>query len=297
MASADWAFVWFLIGTGVRPVQIARMTLSDVIVTTGPEGREITLLIPMAKGAQQVNKARWKRKSPSVLTEVLLNYLKLPQFASGKAATPLFCEQSKEVADRVRSVFRVVATVSERLGGEAIPIFPYRFRYTLGTRAIQLGASDHEAARLLTHRSTRCVHYYRASLPALQKPIADAIGLEMGFIAKAFQGRLIGSLEEATRKGEPGAVIRDFANLVGQHLGACGTYAKCYQDAPRACLTCWKMEPLRTAPWERLLAVLEEDLDKEQDEKIRLITVKQIQAVREIIAERDATPEPSLCAA
>jgi hypothetical protein len=251
----------------------------------------------MAKGEQQINKARWKRKSPSVLTEVLLNYLKLPQFASGKAATPLFCKQSTEVADRVRSVFRVVTTVSERLGGKAIPIFPYRFRYTLGTRAIQLGASDHEAARLLTHRSTRCIHYYRASLPALQKPIADAIGLEMGFIAKAFQGRLIGSLEEATRKGEPGAVIRDFANLVGQHLGACGTYAKCYLDAPRACLTCWKMEPLRTAPWERLLEVLEEDLAKEQDEKIRLITVKQIQAVREIMAERDATPEPSLCAA
>lgn len=293
----DWALVWFLIGTGVRPVQIARMTLGDVIVTTGPEGQEITLLIPLAKGLQQVNKARWKRKSPSVLTEVLLRYLQLPRFASGDPSTKLFCNQSTEVRDRVASVFRVVTTASERLGGAAIPIFPYRFRYTLGTRAIQQGASDHEAARLLTHRDTRCVHYYRASLPTLQRPIADALGLEMSFIAKAFQGRLIGTLEEATRKGQPGAVIRDFAHHVGQDLGACGTYARCHQDAPRACLTCWKFEPLRTAPWEQFLAVLEEDLNAEEDDRIRLITEEQVQAVHEIIEARDATPEASSCAA
>jgi integrase len=289
----DWALVWFLIGTGVRPVQIARMRRGDVIVTTGPEGQEITLLIPMAKGLQQVNKARWKRKSPSVLTEVLLRYLQLPRFASGDPSTNLFCNQSTEVADRVRWVFQVVRTSSERLGGAAIPIFPYRFRYTMGTRAIQMGASDHEAARLLTHRDTRCVHYYRASLPSLQKPIADALGPEMSFIAKAFQGRLIGTLEEATRKGQPGAVIRDFAHLLGQDLGACGTYARCHQDAPRACLTCWKFEPLRTAPWEQFVEVLQEDLDAEDDDRIRLITQEQIDAACEIMAARDATPETS----
>lgn len=293
----DWALVWFLIGTGVRPVQIARMTRGDVIVTTGPEGQEITLLIPLAKGLQQVNKARWKRKSPSVLTEVLLRYLQLPRFASGDASTKLFCNQSTEVGDRVGSVFRVVTTASERLGGAAIPIFPYRFRYTLGTRAIQMGASDHEAARLLTHRDTRCVHYYRASLPSLQKLIADALGPEMSFIAKMFQGRLIGTLEEATRKGQPGAVIRDFAHLLGQHLGACGTYARCHQDAPRACLTCWKFEPLRTAPWEQFLAVLDEDLATEEEDCVRLIIQEQIQAVREIMEERDAPPEASSWAA
>ncbi len=141
------------------------------------------------------------------------------------------------------------------------------------------------------------MHYYRASLRALQKPIADAIGPEMGFIAKAFQGRLIGTLEQATRKGQPGAVIRDFAHLVGQRLGACGTNAECHQNAPRACLTCRKFEPLRTAPWEQLLGVLKEDLDAEEEDRIRLITGEQIDVVMEIIAERDATPEASSWAA
>lgn len=294
----DWALVWFLIATGVRPVQIARMTLGDVVITDGPEGKEITLLIPLAKGLKQAaNKARWRRKSPLVLSEVLLAYLKLSKFRANDPRTPLFCEQSQEVADRIRSVFKRVKTASKRLGGAPIPIFPYRFRYTLGTRAIQHGASDHEAARLLTHRSTRCVHYYRASLPSLQKPIADAIGSEMGFIAKAFQGRLIGTLEEATRKGEPAALIRDFAHLVGQKLGACGTRAECHQNAPRACLTCRKFEPLRSAPWEQFLEVLQEDLDAETEERIRLITEEQIEVVHEIIAERDAAAEASICAA
>jgi integrase len=281
----EWALVWFLIATGVRPVQIARMRLKDVIITTGPEVREITLCIPLAKGEQQIGGARWKRKSPSVLTDVLLRYL--APLANADPETPLFVMQSCEVTIRITSIFKRVRTWSNRTGGQ-IPIFPYRFRYTLGTRAMALGATDHEVARLLTHRSTRCVQYYRAALPTLQRPIAEAIGPEMAFIASVFQGRPIDSLEAATRKGQPGSVIRDFAYLIGQTLGACGTSAKCHQYAPRACLTCHKFEPLRNAPWEQLLQVLLDDLESETEDRIRLITQEQVDAVRAIIFERDS---------
>lgn len=47
---AEYALVWFLIGTGVRPVQIARMKVDDVKIYDGPEGREVTLYVPLAKG-------------------------------------------------------------------------------------------------------------------------------------------------------------------------------------------------------------------------------------------------------
>jgi len=284
---ADWTLVWFLIATGVRPVQIARMRVSDVITTPGPEGTEITLAIPLAKGENQIVRDRWKRKAPSVLAEALLRYLALPDVCGRGPNAPLFLDQSAKVSARIEAVFRVVNTYSERLRGP-IPVFPYRFRYTLGTRAIALGASDHEAARLLTHRTTHCIHYYRASLPMLQRPIREALGHEMTFLAQAFQGRLIGSLEEATRKGEPGALIRDFAHLVGQSLGACGTRAECHQNAPRACLSCRKFEPLVDAPWERFLAVLLDDIAEETEDRIKLITQEQVDAVRGIIAERDA---------
>ena len=284
---ADWTLVWFLIATGVRPVQIARMRISDMIATPGPEGTEITLAIPLAKGDNQIVRDRWKRKAPSVLAEALLRYMSLPDIRGRASDAPLFLYQSAKVSARIEAVFRAVDTYSERLRGP-IPVFPYRFRYTLGTRAIALGASDHEAARLLTHRTTHCIQYYRAAMPMLQRPIREAIGGEMTFLAQAFQGRLIGSLEEATRKGEPGALIRDFAHLVGQSLGACGTRAECHQNAPRACLSCRKFEPLVDAPWERFLAVLLDDIAEETEDRIKLITQEQVDAVRGIIAERDA---------
>lgn len=109
----------------------------------------------------------------------------------------------------------------------------------------------------------------------------------MAVIGRAFQGRLIDSLAEATRKGDEAALITSFEYLNGPDLGACGTHAKCYQNAPRACLTFYKFEPFREAPWEEFLAVLIEDRDRETEDRIRLITQEQIDAVNDIILERD----------
>ncbi|WP_193988042.1 site-specific integrase [Lelliottia steviae] len=275
-----WALIWLLIGTGVRPVQIARMKVKDVIITSGPEGKEVTLAVPMAKGEKSANQGKWKRKAPSVLSEVLINYLN--QQANKNPEDPLFADQSSKIANDLKVAFQSVKTHSDRLDGP-IPIYSYRFRYTLGTRAIALGATDHEAARLLTHRQTVCIKHYRASLPSVQQPLKDAIGKEMSFIGQAFQGRLVSSLEEATRQHDSGALIRDFANLIGLPIGACGTMANCYQHAPRACLTCRKFEPFQDAPWDELLAVLQSDIDSEIEERIRLITVEQYVAVKEIL--------------
>lgn len=275
-----WALIWFLIGTGVRPVQIARMKVKDVIITSGPEGVEVTLAVPMAKGEKSANQGKWTRKAPSVLSEVLITYLS--EQARKKPEEPLFVNQSRKVNKDLEIAFQSIKTYSKRLGGP-IPVYPYRFRYTLGTRAIALGATDHEAARLLTHRQIVCIKYYRASLPSVQQPLRDAIGKEMSFIGQAFQGRLIHSLEEATRQHDSGALIRDFANLVGQPIGACGTTANCHQHAPRACLTCRKFQPFVGAPWEDLLTILESDIDSEEEERIKLITAEQYAAVKEIL--------------
>lgn len=283
----DWALVWFLIGTGVRPVQIARMRFGDVLINEGPEGKEITLAIPMAKGENAVSKDRWKRKAPSVLADVLFRYFNSIHADSKDAGEPLFFDQSRKISAQIAAAFSRVKTYSDRLH-RPIPIYPYRFRYTFGTRALALGASDHEVARLLTHRTTWCVQFYRAAMPTLQKPIKDAVGLEMEFIALAFQGRLIGGLDEAIRRGEAAALIRDFAHLMGQSIGACGTRAECHQDAPRACLGCMKFEPFSAAPWEDLLRILTEDMAAETEDRIKLITLGQIEAIRGIIAERDA---------
>lgn len=283
----DWALTWFLIGTGLRPIQIARTKIGDVHIVSGPQGKEVTLMVPLAKKHTRDKGARWKRKAPTQLAEVLVTYLESPEIRLLSDSSPLFFEQSVSVRTTLSSIFEKIDTFSERLGSR-IPLFPYRFRYTLGTRAIALGATDHVAARLLTHSTTHCIQYYRASLPELQEPLQQAIGEEMAFLAQAFQGRLIDSLAQATRSGDPNALITDFAHLMGQDLGACGTCADCHQDAPRACLVCIKFEPFAEAPWEALLEVLVADLNSEREGRIRQITEEHIRAVREIMAARDA---------
>lgn len=281
--TAQWALCYFLIATGLRPIQIARMRMKDVILTDGPEGNEYTLLVTIAKTREAIKKTRWKRKCPTQLAEVLANYLETPDIKIRAADEPLFFLQSVKVSSRLNAVFNELDTYSERLGG-AIPLFPYRFRYTLGTRAIALGARDEEVARLLTHTSLHCVRYYRAALPSLQTPIAEALGDEMAIFAKAFKGRLIEDLAEATRSGDEGALISAYEHLHGDDIGACGTSARCYQDAPRSCLTCEKFEPFRGAPWPKLREVLLADRAAEKSDRIRLITEEQIAAVDQIMA-------------
>ncbi|MBK5547643.1 site-specific integrase [Pseudomonas sp. TH04] len=283
---ADFTMCWFFIGTGVRPIQLARMKKRDIQIVEGPEGDEVTLRIPLAKGEQKDKQEYWLRRAPSVLAECLVEYLNSPAITSIGVDDAVFPGGSRALSMRLSHCFAGLETYSERLE-ERIPVTPYRFRYTLATRALAHGASDYEVARLLTHRSTSCIQFYRASMPQLQNPIRQAIGKELEYFAKAFQGRLIQDLSEATRSGDESAVISDFLRLVGQKVGACGTKAECHQNAPIACLYCPFFEPLADAPWEMLLASLKADQDTELEDRIRLINHNAMSAISEIMERRD----------
>ncbi len=285
---ADYTVCWFFIGTGVRPSQAYRMQKRDVIIHS-VEGMEVTLRVPLAKGEMTAKNEYWNRRAPTVLAECLIKYLEQhPPTNQVGVEDPLFEDLSAQALGyRMSSIIRRLDTYSERLETK-IPITPYRFRYTLATRALAQGASDYEVARLLTHRSTSCIQYYRASMPELQKPIRDALGKEMGYFAKAFQGKAISGLHEATRADDPEAVISDFLRLMGKPVGACGTRAECHQNAPIACLAgCAHFEPLLSAPWETLMASLVEDQELETEPRIRQINHSAMSAIQQIITLRD----------
>lgn len=281
----NFALMWMFIGTGLRPIQIARMKRSDVVIHEGPEGKEVMLQVPLAKGEGK-NNDFWLRRAPSVLAEVLVNYINCTASCHDDDAT-LFLDTSLALRLRMMATANKLNTWSDRLG-TSIPITPYRLRYTLATRALAQGASDHEVARLLTHRSTSCISYYRSSMPEMLDPIESALGKEMAYFARAFQGRLINDLSEATRKDEGEAEIMDFVHLTHPNsLGACGTHALCYQNAPIACLSCPRFEPYKDAPWEDLLGSLKDDAARESDDRIKLINLNAMSAINEIILERD----------
>jgi integrase len=288
ITQAEYTLCWFFIGTGVRPVQALRMNKDDVIIHSR-QGLEVTLRVPLAKGEMSSTQEVWNRRAPTVLAESLINYLDLyPPAKIAQGRDSLFGELStSSIGNKLTSVMRRLDTYSDRLGTK-IPITPYRFRYTLATRALAQGASDYEVARLLTHRSTSCIHYYRASMPELQKPVRDALGKEMGYFARAFQGKAISGLNEATRADDPDAVITDFLRLMGKAVGACGTRAECHQNAPVACLAgCAHFEPLLSAPWETLMVSLVADQEMETEPRIRQINHNAMSAIQQIIALRD----------
>ena len=277
---------WFFIGTGVRPVQAARMTRGDVIIHDRA-GMEVTLKVPLAKGEGIISDEYWIRKAPTVLAECLITYL--DAYTGHKTAKDeqLFRGTPNDLSAMTKRTLASLPTYSERLEGP-IPISPYRFRYTMATRALAQGASDAEVARLLTHRSTSCIKFYRASMPQLQKPIRQALGREMDYFASAFQGRLIEHLDEASRAGDDECVIADYLRLTGETLGACGTRAECHQHAPIACLSCPYFEPLINAPWETLLVTLIEDQKLETEPRIQQINHNAMAAIQQIMTVRDS---------
>lgn len=269
----DYTLAWFFIATGIRPVQISRLKIKDIQIINN----DVMLKIPLAKGEGIIEQGYFLRKAPTILADCLIKYLKTAPNSDKNSS--LFELNPNQVSRKIQSIFEQLDTYSSRLESK-IPVNAYRFRYTLATRALASGASDQEVARLLTHRSLSCIRYYRASIPELQQPIQDALNEEMNFFAKAFKGKLIPSLDDAKFQN---SAIADFFRLAGKNIGSCGTQAKCYQNAPIACLTCPYFEPLIDAPWDKLLHYLVEDQAKEQSLRIKEISIQAIRAVKDII--------------
>lgn len=269
----DYTLAWFLIATGARPVQLSRLQHEDIQVI----GKEVMIKMPLAKGLGIIKQGYFLRKAPTILADCIIKYKE--KYPSTDERLNFFDLNPSQISNKVKQIFENLPTYSSRLESR-IPINAYRFRYTLATRALANGASDQEIARLLTHRSLNCIRYYRASMPDLQKPIQDALDEEMNFFAKAFKGRLISSLEDAKFQDSP---IADFFRLAGKTIGSCGTQAKCYQNAPIACLTCSFFEPLIDAPWDELLQYLLKDQATEQSLRIKEINNQAIKAVKDIM--------------
>lgn len=285
---AIYALMWLFIGTGIRPIQVARMRVGDVSREKIKGSRDIYLAIPLAKGQGAYEGVRWSLRAPTVVAEVLrayldnyqLNDLSAPLFPSMR--NPAMPASSATLSSIVQRVGEKLNVFSSRLDGP-IPLFPYRFRYTVGTRAVELGANDHVVARLLTQRSTWSAKHYRAATAASQKTVIAALGDELETIAKAFRGEIVTDLSDATRSGEAEALIRDFERLSGRSMGACGTRAECMQLAPIACLTCRHFEAFEDAPFEELKVALVTERDEEAELKIRQIYDEPIAALDDLI--------------
>ncbi|AZG34586.1 site-specific integrase [Shewanella psychromarinicola] len=153
--------------------------------------------------------------------------------------------------------------VSERTG-QFIHINPYRFRYTLGTRAAIEGAGILTIATLLDHSDTQNVNVYVANLPEFAIEISKIMNQPLAQYAAAFAGKLVEDEREANRinVGATRIPLRE----KDCDLGSCGTNAFCQDYAPIACYLCPKFMPWANAPHHLILEWLIEERNRLKDD-------------------------------
>ena len=175
--------------------------------------------------------------------------------------------------------------VSERTG-QLIHVNPYRFRYSLGTRAAIEGAGTLTIATLLDHSDTQHVAMYVANVPEFAIEISKIMNQPLARYAAAFAGKLVKNEEEANKKNA--GATRIPLREKDADLGSCGTNSFCQDYAPIACYLCPKFMPWEDAPHHLVLEWLMEEreqlkVDTGGDMEIVAINDRAIIAVCQVI--------------
>lgn len=186
---------------------------------------------------------------------------------------------------RLTRTVNLLNVVSERTG-QLIHVNPYRFRYTLGTRAAIEGAGVLTIATLLDHSDSQHVSVYVANVPEYAIEISKIMNQPLARYAAAFAGVLVEDESEANKEN-PGAT-RIPLREKDCDVGSCGSNAFCQDYAPIACYLCPKFRPWANAPHHLVLQWLMEErerlkLDTGGDMCIVTINDRAIIAVGQVI--------------
>lgn len=178
-----------------------------------------------------------------------------------------------------------LAPQTSRLGFAPMPLAPKRFRYTLGTRLAEEGASKVLIANRLGHADLQNVECYVSASPKVVENYDKHMGSTLAPLAQCFQGRLVEGEEQSSPQGAPGSRIVDF-RVSKAPVGSCADEGSgCAFNKPVACYTCIRFEPWLDAPHDKVLQRLLAEREKwSSDERMAAINDEPIRAVREVIA-------------
>ena len=192
---------------------------------------------------------------------------------------------SSALSRRLVTATNQLKVVSERTG-ELIHVNPYRFRYTLGTRAAIQGAGTLTIATLLDHSDTQNVGVYVANVPEYAIEISKIMNQPLARYAAAFAGKLVKDEDEANE--ENAGATRIPLREKDCDVGSCGTSAFCQDYAPIACYLCPKFRPWINAPHHLVLQWLIEERERlkaDTDGDMTVVTIndRAIVAVCQVI--------------
>ena len=267
---------------GFRPIQLARLRFKDLIVLGE---KRVQLNIKYAK-AEIGNKAYYRYKAPQRFSKILIHFI--DQLKSSED-DPVFYNTSDKISREITKFFKEHPIVSPDTQ-LVMHLYPYRFRYTVATRAVSQNLSDESIMYLLSHASTGSVKRYRASIPDSYAPISQNLQKEMSFIANFFLGKIVNDIKDAKRGDDLRAFIHDFSFATGTELGICGTRKSCTKEPPLSCLRCQHFQPLANADWDGLEMRIKNDLERESDIFLNqeyLIYLNIVQEIKKQIIENE----------
>jgi hypothetical protein len=196
--------------------------------------------------------------------------------------------ESKMVTESVRKIVRVANIYSERTG-DLLNMTARRFRYTTGTRAAREGFGVMVIAELLDHSDTQNANVYVENVPEYAARINEKVGHLLVPYAKAFQGQLVDSENDAVRGLDKNSRIRLNPH---ENIGTCGSYDFCGSRVPVPCYTCNHFQPWLDAPHQKILDELIAERDRiaevTGDLAIASVNDRTIIAVAEVIQRCEA---------
>lgn len=304
-----FAIAWVLLGYGARPIQIAALKESDLIVSESGESRHYALRIPRAKqrggGIRASHKTRYCSKQIGQLLEKVIdqNRRRRENLDYDNADWPMFMSTREGELPGLRyhipsiTIARMVNDVIGSITG--LKTNTKRFRITLAQRAVDDGKDKYTVAELLDHSDTQSVGVYYEASPSMVLRLDRHLAMEMAPLAQAFSGVIVKTEADARRGGDRSSRIydRSLIDNVADPLGTCGLMSFCGLAVPFACYTCRHFQPWLDGPHEEFMAALIADRERMAAEdyspKIYSIRDRIIIAVAEVIqlcaAEREQT--------
>jgi len=303
--------VMLMLELGARPGQLILLNEGDYRAISSPKGQRFcSLEISRLKQNQLVPEKKSRRISSELgesIEELIQENHRL--YGDTGSKSPLLRSMNKESKSigrmtgliflyRSRSYARKIGMISPRTG-TTLDLYPYRLRYTFGTRHANQGTPAAVLADLLDHSSRASISVYTKATNNSVVRLNEAVGSNTRF--SSLISRFLGQVDEGTSSIDSHNVINGstptLKNLGG--LGTCGANFICNLMPPLSCYICPKFRAWKDGPHQEMLKELESYQEqlvqstRNSSDRIPLQLNETIAAVKDLLAMLDQMQTPS----
>ncbi|MET0462601.1 MAG: site-specific integrase [Chitinophagaceae bacterium] len=281
---SDRVSIMCLLELGSRPAQVVLLNEQDFKVLEGKDGTKYySLDVPRLKQGTVGELERKRRRISADLGRAIEQLIdenhrlygdwgpSMPLLLSStdKPAEDVQVEDNTQEGSRLmrrmpRLVFKYrvqqyahKAEIISPRTGNILQLFPYRLRYTFGTRHAEQGTPGAVLSELLDHSNIQSARVYTRSTSNLVDHLNIALGKNEQYTS--IIGRFLGEISSSTENIGSHRIINGttptLKNLGG--IGACGADFLCKLLPPLSCYICPKFQAWSDGPHEQMLRELE----------------------------------------